>query len=217
MVQFYPVGVVAGTGLRENAPVKLFVAIVPPQSAVQELAAAVRPLHALPQAAAVRWTGLPTWHLTLAFLGQVADEELPGLEWGLAAAAAGQPEFGLRLGGGGRFGDRALWAGVRGDTAALGRLAGAAADAAERAGIGTDDRPFTGHLTLARSSIPRGGDDRGGHRRGQGGAPDLAPLADALAGFQGEPWRVSTLELMHSQPGPGPKRYETVAAWPLRG
>jgi RNA 2',3'-cyclic 3'-phosphodiesterase len=192
--------------------VKFFVAIVPPQSALQELAAAVRPLHALPQAAALSWTGLPTWHLTLAFLGQVGAAELPGLERSLAAVAAGQPEFGLRLGGGGRFGDRALWAGVRGDTAALVQLAGAVAGAARRAGVATDDRPFTGHLTLARSDIPRGGDDRG--PRGSA-APELAPLADALAGFHGEPWQASTVGLMHGQPGPGPKRYGTRAAWPL--
>ena len=197
---------------------KLFVAIVPPQSALRELAAAVQPLHALPQASALRWTGLPTWHLTLAFLGQVGDEDLPGLERSLASAVAGQPELGLRLGGGGRFGDRALWAGVRGDTAGLTRLAEATAEAAERAGIATDDRPFAGHLTLARSGIPRGGNDRGSDGgSGRGGAPDLAPLADALAGFHGEPWRASTVELMHSQPAPGPKRYQAVATWPLRG
>ena len=197
---------------------KLFVAIVPPQSVLRELAAVVRPLHALPQASALRWTGLPTWHLTLAFLGQVGDDDLPGLEQGLASAVAGQPELGLRLGGGGRFGDRALWAGVRGDTAGLTRLAEATAEAAERAGIATEDRPFTGHLTLARSSIPRGGNDRrpdGGS--GRGGTPDLAPLADALAGFHGEPWRASAVELMHSHPGPGPKHYQTVATWALRG
>jgi len=195
--------------------VKLFVAIVPPQSAIQELASAVRSLHDLPQAQALRWTGLPSWHLTLAFLGQVEDEDLPELERGLAAAVARQSAFGLRLGGGGRFGDRALWAAVQGDTAALARLAGATSDAANRVGIWTDDRPFTAHLTLARNSVvPRGGDDRGpqGSR-----AVDLAPLAAALEGFSGEPWQASAVHLMHSQPGPGPKVYQSRATWPLPG
>ncbi|QMU72911.1 RNA 2',3'-cyclic phosphodiesterase [Streptacidiphilus sp. P02-A3a] len=191
---------------------KLFVAIVPPRSALQELAAAVRPLHALPQAAALRWTALPTWHLTLAFLGQVDDGTLPELERGLAAVAAGQPEFELRLGGGGRFGDRALWAGVGGDTAALARLAGATTEAVGRVGIGTDDHPFTGHLTLARSSVPRDSRDRGPRRPG---AADLGPLADALAGFRGEPWPTGALRLMDSQSIGAGRHYETTAAWTL--
>lgn len=191
---------------------KLFVAIVPPQQALQELAAAVRPLHRLPQAAALRWTALPTWHLTLAFLGQVDDGTLPELERGLAAVAAGQPAFELRLADGGRFGDRALWAGVGGDTAALARLAEATVDAVGRVGIRTDGHGFTGHLTLARSSVPRDSRDRGPRRPG---AADLGPLADALAGFHGEPWPAATLHLMHSQSVGGGKHYETVAAWTL--
>ena len=191
---------------------RLFVAIVPPEAAVQELAAAVRPLHALPQAASLRWTALPTWHLTLAFLGQVEEEALPALECDLAAVAAGQPDFELRLGGGGRFGDRALWAGVQGGTAELGRLAEATADAARRAGIKLDERPFHGHLTLARSSVPRGAESHGGRRYG---APELGPLAEALSGFRGGPWPASTLKLMRSHLGPGSTHYEVRAACPL--
>ena len=191
---------------------KLFVAIVPPPQALQELAAAVRPLHALPQAEALRWTALPTWHLTLAFLGQVDDGTLPELQRRLAAVAAGQPEFELRLADGGRFGDRALWAGVRGDTAALARLAEATAAAVGRVGIATDDHAFTGHLTLARSSVPRDSRDRSPRRPG---AADLGPLADALAGFRGEPWSATTLRLMHSQNAGLGKNYETLTAWTL--
>ncbi|QMU79480.1 RNA 2',3'-cyclic phosphodiesterase [Streptacidiphilus sp. PB12-B1b] len=191
---------------------KLFVALVPPSEAVEELAAVVRPLHSLPQAAPLRWTGLPSWHLTLAFLGQVDAEQLPPLEAGLAAVAAAQPAFALRLGGAGHFGDRALWAGVHGDTAAIGRLAGASADAARQAGLGVDDgHGFTAHLTLARSSTPRSA----GRHAGRPGGPDLRLLAAALTGFRGLPWPADTLRLMRSHQGAGPSPYETVAAWPL--
>ncbi|MBC3843742.1 RNA 2',3'-cyclic phosphodiesterase [Streptacidiphilus sp. 4-A2] len=191
---------------------KLFAAIMPPQSAVQELAAAVRPLHALPQGASLRWTDLSGWHLTLAFLGQVDPEALPELGERLAGAAAEVPEFELGLGGGGRFGDRALWAGVHGDTAALGLLAAATVDAVRHAGLDVDERPFQAHLTLARSGIPR---HATGRRRPPPGGPELAPLADTLAGFRGRPWRVSTLELMNSHPGAGPARYERQGSWQL--
>ena len=189
---------------------KLFAAIVPPQSAVQELAAAVRPLHSLPQAAALRWTGLPTWHLTLAFLGQVEEATLPELRAQLGQAAADRPGFELQLSGGGHFGDRALWAGVRAGAGAtaLSRLAGEVADAARRVGIDVEDRPFQGHLTLARSSTPRG-------TVGRGSGPDLRPLVAGMADFKGESWPADTLHLLRSHPGAGSTTYETVAAWPL--
>ena len=190
---------------------RLFAAVLPPQSAVQELAEAVRPLHASPLAAPLRWTALPTWHLTLAFLGQVEAEALPELSAVLDAAVAGHEAFELRLAGGGRFGDRALWAGVTGDTRALGELAESVADAVRRVGIDLDDRPFQGHLTLARSSVPRSAESA---RRRPGG-PDLAPLADALAGFRGEPWQVDTLQLMRSHLGAGPSHHERIGGWAL--
>jgi len=193
--------------------VKLFAAIIPPQPAVEELAAAVRPLHALPQAAALRWTGRPTWHLTLAFLGQVQDEALPELEARLAQAAAGQPGFDLRLGGGGHFGDRALWAGVGGGAGPLRLLAESVADAARRTGIDVEDRPFHGHLTLARSSTPRSA----GRDARRPGGPDLRPLAAALDDFRGGPWPAGPLQLMRSHPGAGPAHYESLGAWPLTG
>jgi 2'-5' RNA ligase len=190
---------------------KLFVALVPPPEAVQELAAAVRPLHSLPHAAALRWTALPTWHLTLAFLGLVDDDTLPRLQGALASVAAGQPAFRLGLGGGGHFGDRALWAAVHGETAAVGRLAEATVDAARQLGIGVDEHRFTAHLTLARSSTPRSA----GRNATRPGGPDLRPLAAALADFRGRLWPADTLRLMRSHQGTGPSRYETLTAWPL--
>jgi 2'-5' RNA ligase len=195
--------------------VKLFAAIVPPQAAVDELAAAARPLHALPQAAALRWTGLPTWHLTVGFFGQVQAGTLAELEAGLARAAAGQPEFELRLGGGGHFDGRALWAGIDGGAGPLDRLAAAVADAARHAGIAVEDRRFHGHLTLARSGVPRGS----GRGAARSGGPDLRPLAAALGDFRGGAWPAGPLRLMRSHPGAGAgaARYESLAAWPLTG
>ena len=48
---------------------RLFVAVVPPDAALAELEDAVAPLReAAPE---LRWTGAASWHLTLAFLGEV--------------------------------------------------------------------------------------------------------------------------------------------------
>jgi 2'-5' RNA ligase len=187
---------------------RLFAAVVPPPAAIRELAAAVAPLHALPQAAALRWTGEPTWHLTLAFLGQVDAEDLEPLRGRLATAAASVARTPrLRLVGSGRFGERALWAGVEGDMPALRRLADEVAKAARNTGIDVDERPFQGHLTLARA----GGRSGPPTAAGKG----LRALAGALADFSGTEWPATSLRLMRSHLGTGPAHYETVAEWAL--
>lgn len=194
--------------MTETARMRLFAAVVPPQAAVRELAAAVAPLHALPQAAGLRWTGEPTWHLTLAFLGQVDADDLQPLRGCLAVAAAAVARTPrLRLAGSGRFGERALWAGVEGDTLPLRRLADEVAKAARDTGIDVDERPFRGHLTLARA----GGRSGPPTAAGRG----LPALVEALADFSGTEWPATSLRLMRSHLGAGSAHYETVAEWAL--
>jgi 2'-5' RNA ligase len=186
---------------------RLFVALLPPAAAVAELAAALRPARRLPGADALRWTAPESWHLTLGFLGETPDAVRPDLEERLGRAARRHGPYTLRLSGGGRFGDRALWTGAEGDAAALARLAGAVRAAARRAGMPPDEeRGFRPHLTLAR---------------GQRSQPvELPPFAEALAGFRGSPWSADTVCLVSStlprSGGPGEQpRYEAVASWPL--
>ncbi|RAG84426.1 RNA 2',3'-cyclic phosphodiesterase [Streptacidiphilus pinicola] len=181
---------------------RLFLAVVPPESALQELDAAVSPLRDLPGAAGLRWTGTQGWHLTLAFLGQVDPADVAALEPRLERVAHRHPAHVLRVTGGGRFGDRVLWAGVKGDTHALRRLAESASAAARHSGIAVDERPFRGHLTLARGGSAR---------------VDLKPFAAALAEFEGAEWTAGSLRLMRSYLGAGPAHYETVGEWELTG
>jgi 2'-5' RNA ligase len=187
--------------------VRLFVAVLPPAAAAAELAEAVGPLRRLPDASALRWTAPEGWHFTLAFLGEVADAVRPELDERLGRAALRHGPYELRMSGGGRFGDRALWAGAEGELAGLARLADSVRAAARRAGAPPDDEHgFRPHLTLART--PRGA------------AVRLRPFADGLAGFHGSAWTVDTLCLVSSAlprsgtPGEQP-HYTTVAAWPL--
>ncbi|WP_171165213.1 RNA 2',3'-cyclic phosphodiesterase [Streptomyces sp. I05A-00742] len=184
---------------------RLFVAVVPPQAALDELATAAAGLHGLSDSGRLRWSAPATWHFTLAFLGEVDESLLPELIERLGRAAHRHPAHELRLAGGGRFGDRVLWAGAEGDLATLRALARSSGAAARRAGVAVDEsHPFHAHLTLARAT----------------GRIALRPYADALAGFAGSPWRAETLELVRSRlPGsgvPGERpRYETVRSWPL--
>ncbi|MFE3514590.1 RNA 2',3'-cyclic phosphodiesterase [Streptomyces sp. NPDC059166] len=184
---------------------RLFVAVLPPAPAVDELAAAVTPLHRLPGAGNLRWTATGGWHYTLAFLGEVQDELLPELHLRLERAAHRTRPFPLRIHGGGRFDGRALWAGAAGDLDTLRLLAERAHAAARRAGVPTEGhRRHTPHLTLARSRVPA----------------DLTPFTAALEGFEGRPWEAGELSLVRSElpeggvPGQRP-RYALVRGWPL--
>ncbi|MGP3967662.1 RNA 2',3'-cyclic phosphodiesterase [Streptomyces sp. 6N223] len=187
---------------------RLFAAVVPPEAARAELAAAVARVRALPGADRLRWTEPAEWHLALAFYGSVAEELVPALRERLARGAGRHRPGTLRLAGAGRFAHRVLWAGVEGDREILRALAGSAVAAARRCGVAMPgDRPYRPHLTLARGRPGR-------HR------VDLAPYAAALADYAGSPWPLAAFRLVRSHlpaegvPGARP-RYETLDAWPL--
>jgi RNA 2',3'-cyclic 3'-phosphodiesterase len=181
-------------------PVRLFVALIPPAEALEELRAATVPLHA-ELGPALRWARPEQWHLTLAFLAEVDDPTRAELAGRLGRAAARAAPLTLSIGAGGRFGDRVLWARVRGDTDRLRRLAESVRAAARRSGLPVEDRPYRPHVTLARTA-----------------GADLRPAVARLAGFEGTPWTASRLHLVRSRLGAGPGRtsvYEPIEHWPL--
>ncbi|MGW2558337.1 RNA 2',3'-cyclic phosphodiesterase [Streptomyces sp. NPDC001514] len=187
---------------------RLFAAVVPPEEALQELGAAVDRLHTLPDADALRWTGRPGWHFTLAFMGEVDEALLPELRERLGRAAHRSEAFRLRLHEGGHFGRRALWIGAAGGLDAMRMLAERTDAAARRTGVSMDEhRAYHAHLTIARTRENT----------------NLHPYVDALAGFEGRPWTVSELVLFRSNlprggiTGERQPRYETIEAWPLGG
>ncbi|MCS0635953.1 RNA 2',3'-cyclic phosphodiesterase [Streptomyces sp. LP05-1] len=188
---------------------RLFAAVLPPPEALAELSAEVERLRAreLPGAEALRWTGPPGRHYTLAFMGEVEERLLPELGERLGRAAHRTAPFPLAVHGGGRFGRRVLWAGASGGVDALRVLAGRAEAAARRAGVPmAEPRRYQAHLTLARSRVD----------------VDLRPYAEELTAFAGTPWRVAELVLVRSNPPapgvPGARpRYEAVGSWPLGG
>jgi RNA 2',3'-cyclic 3'-phosphodiesterase len=185
--------------------VRLFVAITPPRGVLDEIEARVAPLR--PAWPALRWTGRPAWHVTLAFLGEVGEQAAGALGPRLERAARRHPGLPLSVAGAGAFPApgraRVLWTGIGGDRPALAALARSVAAGARRAGAPPpdEDRRFRPHLTLARCREPA----------------DVGRLVEALAGFAGAPWTAAEIQLIRSHPGdPGsPPRYETLGAWPL--
>ncbi|MFF8290909.1 RNA 2',3'-cyclic phosphodiesterase [Streptomyces sp. NPDC016309] len=185
---------------------RLFAAVLPSPAAVDELAAEVGRLRALPGAGDLRWTGRDGWHFTLAFMGEVDDGLVPELSTRLARAAHRTDPFALRLHGGGRFGRRVLWAGAAGGLDEMRLLAERADAAARRSGVPMEEhRRYQAHLTVARSRTD---------------AVDLRPFVERLREFEGVRWDVAELALVRSNlPGGGAvgrgPRYETVGSWPL--
>jgi 2'-5' RNA ligase len=198
---------------------RLFAAVLPPESALAELAAAVDPVRERTdlgdgsgaQRGGLRWTVRAGWHFTLAFYGEVAEETVPELSARLGRAAARTEPFEIALRGAGQFGRGAvLWVGVEGDVPRMRRLAERAEAAARKAGIPMDEhRRYRPHLTLA-------------HSRNRTRGADLRPYLAGLDAFAGTAWPVRELCLVRSHlptggvPGEQP-RYEKVGGWPLGG
>ncbi|WP_299535930.1 RNA 2',3'-cyclic phosphodiesterase [uncultured Streptomyces sp.] len=183
------------------ATVRVFIALAPPDHAKRELARALRPSYDTHPG--LRWNRIEDWHITLAFLGQLASGTVPLLRDPLAAVAAGRISPRLALRGGGTFDDRVVWSGIDGGLDALHALAADVRAAVRGSGVTCEERPLRPHLTLARA------------RRGD--LTSAGEVAAALAGFTGVHWPAARLHLVASTPlrAPGPIRYRDVDAWPF--
>lgn len=133
---------------------RAFVAVVPPDAAVEDLDDFLEPRRDVD---GPRWSPPGQWHVTLAFLADVPEYVVESLVDAVGAAAARHPRSRLGLAGGGCFPDvaraRLLWAGVDGGDA-LTPLARAVRMACAHAGGDPDGGRFRPHLTLARFPRP---------------------------------------------------------------
>jgi 2'-5' RNA ligase len=171
--------------------VRLFVAVWPDQRAVAALAA-IEPDR---PSAGLRWVPAQNWHVTLAFLGSVPDhrcEDVAAALRSVGPSAVPTATLGPTT--------RLLGRGVLCiPVAGLGELASAVRAVTdpflpeER----REDRPFVGHLTLARAA--RG---RSIHRRAAGVAISVA-------------WPVRDIRLMVSTSTAGGSRYDPKEIVPL--
>lgn len=105
--------------------------------------------------AQVKWAAPESLHVTLLFLGEVDDRELHPVCKAVAAVAAGEPAFALRVGGVGAFPNarrpKVVWGGVTDGADALQRLNAALEEEMLELGCyRTEERGYTPHLTLGR-------------------------------------------------------------------
>jgi RNA 2',3'-cyclic 3'-phosphodiesterase len=163
---------------------RLFVAVWPPAPVLTRLDGLARP-----DIAEVRWTTTDQWHVTLRFLGEMASPE-PVLE---ALAGVDLPPATARLAGPPlRLGRGMLTLPVSG----LDALAAAVLRATVEMGRPPENRPFRGHVTLARSW--------------RGSTEVWSPPSQLL-----ETWEVRSVAIVRSHLGRTGARYETIAAVPV--
>lgn len=108
--------------------------------------------------AEIRWVAPANMHVTLKFLGDVAEERVASICDAVAEAVAGLAPFDLELRGVGAFPNagrpRTLWIGTGAGRSQLVALNGRVEAALAPLGFAPEDRPFQAHLTLGRVRRP---------------------------------------------------------------
>lgn len=170
---------------------RLFVAVWPSPEARDVLAGLPHLDHP-----AVRWVPADQLHVTLRFLGEVADDAIDDVGDALRAVASTRAPRRVALGPStARLGRGVLMVPVHG----LDDLGRAVTEAGASFGSPPPDRPFVGHLTLAR----------GRHRQ---------PIPAHLVGQRVEAsWPVGQLTLVRSRLGSGGAHYEVMVTAGLGG
>ena len=175
---------------------RTFVAVFPPPEVRQALFRAARNL---PASNAFRLIGPQKLHITLKFLGNVAEDDLIRAEQALEQLRGRHEPFEVSTSGFGAFPSerraRILWAGVGEGSEPLRAVAQSVDDLLESAGFGRERRPYLPHLTLGRA-------------RGPGGKLEDTSVSPPTLRFS-----VSGVDLVESVPGEGGVTYSVLETY----
>lgn len=174
---------------------RLFVGLPFTESAREDLAAQLTD----PGHPGWRWTRPETWHVTLAFLGEVDQERVGQVEQEVVAAAGSAPgPVTLSVEAVRPVGRRMIWLDLDDDPAgAVEGLGEGLQEALEAAGLPVDRKPVAPHVTVARW--------RGSGRRAPSSARPSVPAVELS-------WTAAEVVLYRSRLGRDGPRYEVLAA-----
>jgi 2'-5' RNA ligase len=157
-----------------------------------------------------RWVRPEGLHLTLVFIGQWPEGDVPRLEGALDRAVVGRGPLRLAVEGVGAFPGlerpRVIWAGLTGDLVALDALRRAVGRELRAARVPFERQPFRPHVTLGRARGPLGEAQVAG-LRGAGLQDGGGPAFGA--------WTATDVHLMRSDVRPGGAVYTAIARAPL--
>lgn len=158
----------------------------------------------------VRWSRVSGIHLTLKFLGDVSEADMPEVTQVLAGAGRRHAPFAFSVGGVGCFPavarPRVVWVGVQEETGSLASLQRDVEKSLAPLGFQPEKRPFHPHLTLGRT------------RRNVRSADQRRIGEIIVASDVGELGRinVASFRLVRSDLRPGGAVYTSLASFPLR-
>jgi 2'-5' RNA ligase len=180
--------------------VRLFVAVLLNETTRAALARTIDRLQAA--APRVAWVQAQNLHVTLKFLGTVADPLVEPVRQALGAAAAVTGAFDLAVQGLGAFPSqtrpRVIWAGIGDGREAAVTLARLVDSALAPLGFPPEARAFSPHVTLGRVRLPRRDEA-------------LSRLVTAGSGTRFGSIRVRAIGLMRSELSPRGARYTELA------
>jgi len=185
--------------------VRVFVAVEPGAELLQKFGDLLGRLS--PKAPSAKWVDPEGLHITLAFLGDIAEERVPLVIAAAESAAALHRPLTLQIAKGGTFGagrrPRVLWLGVGGE---VDELSGVRRDLEQALAMSTGYVPeegrFEPHLTIARSRDPRGD-------------PALETCVQAIGDTDFGELHVDQIVVVRSDLTPKGARYTVMARAPL--
>jgi len=185
---------------------RTFIAVAVPETLGQKLTRLQTLL--APELPGARWSETSPFHLTLAFLGDVADTDLNDVCSATTSAVSALPTFDLRLEGLGAFPDparpRVVWVGAIGPgVAPLEALQQKVAEAVRDAGYPPDDR-FHPHVTLGRL------------KPGRGTSPDMTALVKHYRTWSPGSFTVAEAVVFASTVNPEGPHYAALGRGPLQ-
>ena len=159
----------------------------------------------------VKWVGPEGIHLTLKFLGNIAQNRVPLIIEAIAQASQGVSPFQLQIGGLGAFPNlqrpQVIWVAIKGEVEKLAMLQTGIEQALVPLGFAPESRSFTPHLTLGRlrqQASP-------GERR------SIGEVMMATEFESGPAMEVKEISLMRSKLTPSGAIYSRLASIELKG
>ncbi len=189
------------SSFRPRPPLRVFCAIELPAEVRARAVEHIARLRSVVPEVRASWERTEKLHITLKFLGEIAQDRAEALSGVASSATRNTPPFILALSGAGAFpprgNPRILWLGIDDSSGALARLQSRLEEECESAGFAREERPFHPHLTLARVRAPQG-------------ARRLASVHQET-GFAAMEFAVTSLVVMRSELGAGGSSYTEIS------